>query len=60
MSSKNSQEEKRPKSTPNLVYVVDGHGEGWYCTNVDPQEEEPTSGECTHEDEVPYARDFGG
>lgn len=45
------------KSSPNVVYVVDGHGEGWYCTEVDQEDDEP-SGECIHEEEVTYDRNF--
>lgn len=45
-------------SVPNVLYVVDVFGEGWYCTGVD--EHEPLTGECTHEDSVEYNRSFGG
>jgi len=47
-----------PKS-PNVVYVVDGHGDGWYCTE-ETEDEEALSGECVQEEDVEYNRSFGG
>ena len=47
-----------PKA-PNVVYVVDTHGDGWFCTE-DSEDISELSGECVHEEEVDYDRSFGG
>ena len=61
MKDKDPKEIQENPKNPNVVYVVDGHGEGWYCTEVDEDvAEEDLSGECVHEEEVTYDRNFGG
>ena len=46
-------------AAPNVEYVIDAHGEGWYCTGID-ESDPPTTGECVHEEDVPNVRDSGG
>ena len=59
MSQNDPKEINEGSKKPNVVYVVDAHGEGWYCTE-EGETEEDLSGECVHEEEVTYDRGFGG
>ena len=47
-------------SRPNLKYVVDGEGRGWFCDGEVPQGADPRHEACTPAEDVIYDRMFGG
>ena len=56
----NSTEILELPSTPNIKFVQDGHGRGWYCSGgVSGQDGLELQG-CVRADQVEYDRGFGG
>ena len=47
-------------SSPNVYYVIDGNGDGWYCYSGINDNSGYVSGECIQEDYISYDRNFGG
>lgn len=48
------------RTTPNVRYIQDGNGNGWYCYGDVDHDGDLRGQGCISEDEVIHDRNFGG